>query len=118
MRSIHNYFFPLEIIPQDRVTVLSEYGGYSLSVPEHRMYRKIYGYRIYRKPEELTKGYRGLIEKSVPPNIEKGLSAVIYTQLSDVEEEVNGILTYDRKFLKLDVDTVRDLNQKQMLTDI
>lgn len=118
MRSIHNYFFPLEIIPQDRVTVLSEYGGYSLSVPEHRMYRKIYGYRIYRKPEELTKGYRGLIEKSVLPNIEKGLSAVIYTQLSDVEEEVNGILTYDRKFLKLDVDTVRDLNQKQMLTDI
>ena len=64
------------------------------------------------------KGYRGLIEKSVLPNIEKGLSAVIYTQLSDVEEEVNGILTYDRKFLKLDVDTVRDLNQKQMLTDI
>ena len=59
-----------------------------------------------------------MVEKSVLPNIKKGLSAVIYTQLSDVEEEVNGILTYDRKILKLDVDTVRDLNQKQMLTDI
>lgn len=118
MRSIHNYFFPLEITPQDRVTVLSEYGGYSLSVPEHRMYKKIYGYRIYRKRDELTKGYRELIEESVLPNIEKGLSAVIYTQLSDVEEEVNGIMTYDRKFLKLDADTVKNLNKKQMLTDI
>lgn len=118
LQSIHNYFFPLKIFLQDRATVLSEYGGYSLSVPEHRMYKRIYGYRIYRKAEELTKGYRGLIEKDVLPNIKKGLSAVIYTQLSDVEEEVNGILTYDRKFLKLDADTVKELNQKQMLTDI
>lgn len=118
LRSIHNYFFPLKISLQDRVTVLSEYGGYSLSVPEHRMYKKIYGYRIYRKTEELTKGYKGLIEKDVLPNIKKGLSATIYTQLSDVEEEVNGILTYDRKFMKLDADTVKELNRKQILTDI
>ena len=56
--------------------------------------------------------YRQWIESFVLPNIEKGLSAIVYTQLSDVEEETNGILTYDREVLKLKAGTVRGLNEK------
>ena len=49
------------------------------------------------------------------PNIEKGLSASVYTQLSDVEEETNGILTYDREIVKLEEETVRELNERMKL---
>ena len=79
------------------------------------MYQKIYGYRTYEKKEDLTQGYRSLIEKEIIPNIKKGLSATVYTQLSDIEEEVNGILTYDRKLLKMDEEVLRELNEKLIL---
>ena len=79
------------------------------------MFRKVYGYRIYRKKSELTAGYREWIEREVLPNIPRGLSATVYTQLSDVEEETNGILTYDREVLKLEAETVRELNEKMRL---
>lgn len=112
IRSIHNYFFPLKLKPEKkRVTALTEFGGYTWSVKGHRMYRKEYGYRKYMSKESLTKGYQELIEEMVLPNIAKGLSAIIYTQLSDIEEEVNGIVTYDREIVKLDEDTVRKLNK-------
>lgn len=112
IRSIHDYFFPLDVKAERRATALTEFGGYSLCVPGHHMYRKVYGYRIYRKKSELTAGYREWMEREVLPNIPKGLSATVYTQLSDVEEETNGILTYDREVLKLDAETVRELNEK------
>lgn len=112
IRSIHDYFFPLKVKPEKRATALTEFGGYSLGVPGHRMYQKVYGYRLYVKKKELTQGYRELIEKEVIPNIPRGLSATIYTQLSDVEEEINGILTYDREVLKLQGDVVRELNDR------
>ena len=61
---------------------------------------------------KLTKAYRRLLEKQILPLIPKGLSATIYTQVSDVENEVNGMMTYDRAIVKLDEDTVRALNEK------
>ena len=100
---------------EERAAALTEFGGYSMSVPGHHMYRRIYGYRIYRKKSELTGGYREWIEREVIPNIEKGLSASVYTQLSDVEEETNGILTYDREIVKLEEETVRELNERMKL---
>ncbi len=115
IRSIHEYFFPLKVRQEERAVALTEFGGGSLSIPGHRMYKKIYGYRIYTKREDLTRGYRELIEREVLPNIPKGLSAAIYTQLSDVEEETNGILTYDREILKLKKETVRELNERMVL---
>ena len=66
------------------------------------MYKSVYGYRVYTSKRELNRGYRELIKKEILPNIPRGLSATIYTQLSDVEEEVNGILTYDREIVKID----------------
>ena len=51
--------------------------------------------------EELSKAYKDLYEGQVLPLIEEGLSGVVYTQLSDIEEEVNGLVTYDRKIIKI-----------------
>jgi len=112
MFSIHNYWRPLKIKPKRRVVALTEYGGYSCRMAGHSFCEEIYGYRDYKNSKDLTAGYKGLIERDILPNIKNGLSAVIYTQVSDVEEEVNGILTYDRECLKLDVDTVKELNRR------
>lgn len=60
----------------------------------------------------LRKGYRRLLSSTILPAVKQGISATIYTQLSDVEEEVNGLYTYDREILKPDGETVRKLNQE------
>lgn len=113
IRSIHNYFFPLKIQPEDRrAAALTEFGGYSWSVEGHRMFDKEYGYRKYTGKKALTKGYEQLINSMVLPNIQKGLSAAVYTQLSDIEEEVNGIVTYDREVVKIDERVVKELNEQ------
>ena len=67
---------------------------------------------MYESKEALTAAYRKLHEKQVIPAMKKGLSATVYTQVSDVEFEVNGMLTYDREIVKLDEDTVREMNEK------
>lgn len=113
IRSIHDYFFPLHVTPEKRVTALTEFGGYSLQIPKHSMYEKnVYGYKKFKRKRELTAGYEKLIKKLIIPNISRGLSATVYTQLSDIEEEVNGIISYDRKIVKMDEKTVKKLNEK------
>lgn len=113
MYSIHNYRHGLTVSPQeDRVVALTEYGGYAYPVQGHIASRKKFGYRHYSSVEALTAGYRKLIEEEVFPNIERGLSAAIYTQVSDIETEINGMMTYDREVDKMDLDAVRELNQE------
>jgi len=113
IKSIHDYFFPLNITPEKRVTALTEFGGYSLQIPKYSMYEKdIYGYKIFKRKKDLSRAYEKLIKKLVIPNISRGLSATVYTQLSDIEEEVNGILSYDRKIVKIDENVVREWNEK------
>ena len=65
---------------------------------------------MYKSKDALTEAYRKLHEKQIIPQIKKGLSATVYTQVSDVEFEVNGMLTYDREIVKLDEETVKALN--------
>ena len=65
--------------------------------------------------ETLTKAYKNLHEKQVIPLIDKGLSATVYTQVSDVENEVNGILTYDREHIKIDENVLIEINKKLTL---
>lgn len=102
MQSIHNYFFKLAITPeQERATVLSEFGGYSLQIPEHSACDKLYGYGTHKTLESLNDAYRKQMQK-VKELIPQGLCASVYTQLSDVEEEVNGIFTYDREVRKIE----------------
>lgn len=102
MQSIHNYFFKLSIMPEkERATVLSEFGGYSLRVSEHSACDRLYGYGTHDTQESLNDAYKKQMQK-VKELIPKGLCASVYTQLSDVEEEVNGIFTYDREVQKIE----------------
>lgn len=113
MYSIHNYRYVLKVKPQlNRVVALTEYGGYAYPIKKHILYpEKIFGYGYCRSAKELTNKYAKLIQRDVLPNIEKGLSAIIYTQLSDVEEEVNGLMTYDREVVKVDSEDFNNINK-------
>lgn len=114
LRSIHRYIMPVTTPKYDgRPFVLSEYGGYSQIIDGHVWNKeKSFGYQMYKSKETLTNAYRKLLEKQVIPQIKKGLSATVYTQVSDVEFEVNGILTYDRELIKIDEDALIELNAK------
>lgn len=101
-RSIHNYFRRLKAEPEsDRACVISEYGGYACHIPGHSSVDRIYGYRKYENCEELQKAYEALITRQLMPLEKAGLSGGVYTQLSDIEEEVNGVVSYDRRVVKI-----------------
>ncbi len=101
LRSQHYYFFKLVLQwEQKRATVLSEFGGFPFKVEGHTCCEKVYGYHPCTSIANLQRAYQNLMQKTIQPQIENGLSATVYTQLSDVEEEVNGILTYDREVCK------------------
>lgn len=109
--TIHNYLFRLKVKPQNRVVALTEFGGYALPIEDHTATDHNFGYQKYNSMTSLTQNYQRLWREEIIPNIANGLSAAIYTQLSDVEEEVNGILTYDRLVTKLEASVVRELNK-------
>lgn len=111
-KSIHNYFFPLFVHRGKRVVALTEYGGFSMRIPEHTSMKKIYGYGIRPTKLSLTRTYARRVYLDVIPNISRGLSVAIYTQLSDIEEEINGIFTWDRKELKMDKERLQKINRK------
>lgn len=101
LQSIHHYFFKMKFTPEtERATVLSEFGGYSMQVPEHSAYDKLYGYGTFKDAAGLKKAFEERMQK-VREQIPEGMCASVYTQLSDVEEEVNGIFTYDREINKI-----------------
>lgn len=112
--SMHKYILPIpKIKPDHRAFVLSEFGGYSLIEDGHVWNKKkSFGYMMFRSKKALTNAYRRLIEKQIIPIIPKYLSAFIYTQVTDVEFEVNGIMTYDREIVKIDEKTIKLLNQR------
>lgn len=113
MYSIHNYVRKLKVKPQpDRVVALTEYGGYSYPVPGHFACEKEFGYQAYKSSEELTQNYKRLWDTEIYPNVEHGLCSAIYTQTSDIEEEINGLMTYDREVDKMQADVIKTLNQK------
>ncbi|MCI8613995.1 MAG: glycoside hydrolase family 2 [Lachnospiraceae bacterium] len=102
--SVHNYFRPLSVPVKkwdSRAFFLSEYGGYACHIKGHSSVERIFGYKRYNSLADFQSAYRNLIENSLMPLKSRGLCAAVYTQLSDVEEEVNGILSYDRKINKL-----------------
>ena len=100
--SVHNYFRKLKVEKDEkRAFVISEYGGYACHISGHSSVDRIFGYKKFDTLGDLSNAYHELYEGQVLPLIEKGLSGVVYTQLSDVEEEVNGLATYDRKVVKI-----------------
>lgn len=113
-KSMHKYILPVYMPKTNgRPFVLSEYGGYSHIYDGNvRNKKKSFGYIMFKSKETLTAAYKRLLEKQVIPLIPKGLSAAVYTQVSDVEFEVNGMLTYDRKIVKMDEAAVCSVNAK------
>lgn len=111
-KSLHIYYEDIKFKPDElkRPIVLSEYGGYGSYIENHVGCKSQFSYMFFTNRKALTKAIKKLIKREVYPNIEKGLCASVYTQLSDVEGEINGFLTYDRKVIKVDVDVIKKAN--------
>ena len=111
VRSVHVYrrrFRPPRRRRGDcRVLALSEYGGHDLAVAGHTWGRQAFGYGHHETEQGLLEAFTRLHREELAPTVADGLSATVHTQLSDVEDEVNGLLTYDREVLKLPVAAVR-----------
>ena len=102
--SEHIYFKPIKIkgTAPDKPLVLSEFGGYSYKIPKHSFnLQKTFGYKKCATAEIFQKDLVDLYAKQVLPAVSYGLNATVLTQLSDVEDETNGIITYDRQVVKL-----------------
>lgn len=102
MKDLHRYpgpaMFPVE---KNRASILGEFGGLGLPIEGHLwLNRNNWGYRTYKTQDELQTAYANLM-KQMPALINDGLAAAIYTQTTDVEVEVNGLMTYDRAMIKL-----------------
>lgn len=114
LKSIHIYFRKLKLPKKinNRAVVISEYGGYSLMEKGHLWKEgKGFGYKKCKTKEKLNAAYTALINDQLKPLITKGVSAAVYTQLTDVETELNGILTYDREVIKMDIDLLNRLHK-------
>ena len=111
--SKHIYFRKLKMKNDGkRILALTEFGGYSHSVENHVFTDKKFGYKSFKDRERLQNAYQNLYLNEVVPLVEKELlSATVYTQVSDVEDEVNGLYTYDR-ILKFDAERIQDINKK------
>ena len=116
MVSRHVYFRRYRLSRADehdpRAAVLSEYGGYSHRVEGHTWSEKEFGYRRYADRDRFEEAFIRLHDDQVGPALDRGLAAVVYTQLTDVEEETNGLLTYDRRVTKIDRPVVRAMTDR------
>ena len=112
VKSEHVYFKKLDLGPSEKPLFLSEFGGYSYKIKEHSFnLSKTYGYRFFEKKEDFMNALEKLYLDEVLPMMERGLCATVLTQLSDVEDETNGLLTYDRQVLKTDGKRMVDISK-------
>ena len=114
VESDHIYFKPVKLkAVRGRPMVLSEFGGYALKMEGHAFnLDKTYGYRQYTDREAFEQGLLDLYRGEILPAIGQGLCATVYTQVSDVEDETNGLLTYDRAVLKVDEVKMREMSNE------
>lgn len=103
LRSIHLYFDDYKHKPDKlgRCVVLSEFGGYTLPIDGHSWPGKPFGYKKFDSQEKFRRALTLLYDGQIRPACMSGLAAAIYTQLTDVENELNGLITYDRRVIKL-----------------
>ncbi|MBO5102407.1 MAG: glycoside hydrolase family 2, partial [Clostridia bacterium] len=110
--SRHVYFKPVKLGKVgDRPVIISEFGGYSHRVCGHLFGKKNYGYRIFEDEGEFREALGRLYSEEILPQIKDGISGLVYTQLSDVEDETNGLITYDRRHVKVDESEMKKLNE-------
>ena len=113
LKSLHTYYTPLKVPKDTRPVVLSEFGGYSLKLDGHVFNEdKEFGYKTFKTQEEYAAAVEKLYLTKLKPLIAKGLCACVYTQVSDVEEEINGLVTYDRKVVKMPVEQMQVINEQ------
>ena len=101
VESHHVYFKKLRAKKTSRPVVISEFGGFSYRCEGHLFGEKNYGYSTYKSLADFTEAVKRLYLEEALPLVKKCVSALIYTQVSDVEDETNGFLTYDREVLKI-----------------
>ena len=112
VESLHIYFKKLKLQKSKKPIIISEFGGYALSIKDHVFNPdNQYGYKKFTYVEALDDAVCTLFEDQVLPLVKKGLCASIYTQLSDVEDETNGLVTYDRKIKKFS-ERLSEVNKK------
>ncbi|MBQ2676737.1 MAG: glycoside hydrolase family 2 [Clostridia bacterium] len=111
--SRHIYFKKVKLSKNKKPMVLSEFGGYSYK-PEGHVFNtdQTYGYGKYNDRKEFVKALRELYSEQVVPLVEKGLCAAVYTQVSDVEDETNGLISFDRRFEKVLPEEFVDISNK------
>ncbi len=103
LRSIHLYFDDYKYRPDKagRCVALSEFGGYALPIAGHSVTDKPFGYKKFQSQDKFRRALTLLYDGQIRPACMKGLAAAVYTQLTDVETELNGLITYDRRVIKL-----------------
>jgi hypothetical protein len=113
VNDIHSYPGPaVPRLEENRAVVLGEFGGLGLPVKGHTWQdEKNWGYRSFKTSEELTDAYIALIRRLRPMTGDQGLCAAVYTQTTDVEIEVNGLMTYDRALVKMDAAAITAANK-------
>ena len=113
-KSLHVYFRPYRFRKdkKERCVILTEFGGYALATPEHMFNEKIFGYKVLASQQALEESLGKLYNEQIVPAMEQGLSAAVYTQVSDVEDEINGVVTYDRKVVKVTPAFMAAINEK------
>ena len=113
IKSIHRYL-PNFKVPRNekRPVALTEFGGYSMNIQDHSQLEKVFGYEHYEDQKSLDEALKALWTNEIIPAKKDGLCASIYTQVSDVQDEINGIVTYDRQVVKVDVETLKSLNDE------
>lgn len=108
--SRHVYFKPVKLgRVSDRPIVISEFGGYSYRAKGHLFGDGNYGYRLFKSEGELENAFIKLYSEEISPLIPLGISALVYTQVSDIEDETNGVMTYDRRKLKLNPERIKPI---------
>ena len=111
LRSEHVYFRKYQFRPdkKGRAVLLSEFGGYNYAVKEHVWGKRDFGYKRYDSAYALQTALEALYGEEITPAYGQGLAAAVYTQLTDVEDELNGLLTYDRKVVKIAPDIMKNI---------
>ena len=114
IKSDHVYFrkYKYQDDKLGRARILSEFGGYQLRVDGHAFNDKNFGYKRMKNSEQLTDAFIRLYQQEIVPAAKEGLAASVYTQLSDVEDELNGLVTYDRQVIKVKAGLIRKINYK------
>ena len=109
---IHNYPNPNQFLKEETlINVLGEYGGLGLEIRGHTWKDENWGYAVLKSKEELTYRYKEYIDMLIE-YVKTGFSAAIYTQTTDVESEINGLITYDREDIKIFENLTKEANEK------